>query len=876
MAQQKGIGQTLKLTNCTMEGKGIILLLLLVTQSYRGSYAQKPAKNNLVYVDSKGVIRYTKGGGEAAFFGVNYTVPFAYGYRSIKALGLDLKQEIDKDIYHLARLGVDAFRVHVWDVEISDSAGNLLQNDHLDLFDYLLAGLKKRGIKTIITPIAFWGNGYPERDERTPGFSTKWGKGRANVNDSAIRAQEDYLQKFFTHVNPYTKTTYHDDVDVIAVEINNEPSHSGPQSGVTRYINRMLSALKKTGWTKPVFYNISQNPSYASAVAASDVNGFSMQWYPSGLVANREVKGNFLPHVDRYAIPFDTIPAYHNKARMIYEFDAADILQSNMLPAMARSFKSAGFQWATHFAYDPLATAYGNTEYQTHYLNLAYTPAKAISLLIASKVFHRIPRLKSFGKYPADSTFDVFRLSYRNNLSEMNSGDEYYHSNTTTTVPNSPGALQHLAGVGSSPVVKYEGSGAYFLDKLENGIWRLEVMPDAIHIRDPFERASPKKEVTRIEWNRHPMHITLPDLSDGFSVQALNNGNSFAATASGGRVVIQPGAYLLTRPGKNGVKWNKSTQTGYIGLSEFVAPKGISTEPLIRFEPVAQAVAGKPLTLHLQAVGLDSTDRITLQPQGSGRFGGSPIVFKRSTGHTYWAQVPAQLLTPGLLNYRVVLQKDSDYYVYPGNVKGNPFAWDYYNTSSYELTVLPDESALSLFDASKDKQLLTYSSSRRGNESRLLPGERPGSFVYRMAATEMTGSHILGFQTYIENKPGVYPSLGGGLQTLVVRGRTTDSQPVNAKLILVSKDAVPFSATFTLPKTIQDIAIPLSRLQPDSMLLLPRPYPGFMPLWFAPASSQSFSLSELEKLQVVLGADLLPADFSRPSSMEIESVWIKK
>ena len=74
-----------------------------------------------------------------------------------------------------------------------------------------------------------------------------------------------------------------------------------------------------------------------------------------------------------------------------------------MYPAMARSFRTAGFQWATQFAYDPIATAYGNTEYQTHYLNLAYTPSKAISLLIASKVFHKIPRLKNYGSYPADT-----------------------------------------------------------------------------------------------------------------------------------------------------------------------------------------------------------------------------------------------------------------------------------------------------------------------------------------------------------------------------------------------------------------------------------------------------------------------------------------
>ena len=74
------------------------------------------AQKNLIYVDKQGVLRYTKDKKEAAFFGVNYTVPFAYGYRSHKALNVDLEKAIDADVYHMARLGLDAFRVHVCDV----------------------------------------------------------------------------------------------------------------------------------------------------------------------------------------------------------------------------------------------------------------------------------------------------------------------------------------------------------------------------------------------------------------------------------------------------------------------------------------------------------------------------------------------------------------------------------------------------------------------------------------------------------------------------------------------------------------------------------------------------------------------------------------
>ncbi|MCW3105860.1 MAG: rane or secreted protein, partial [Segetibacter sp.] len=366
----------------TLFAKRFFLLMYLSLMCSTGEAQMKklPSKN-LVFVDKNGVLRYTKNNAEAAFFGVNYTVPFAYGYRSVKRTGITVEKAIDEDVYHMARLGLDAFRVHVWDAEISDSLGNLLDNEHLRLFDYLLSKLKERNIKILITPIAFWGNGYPEKDEPTHSFSNIYGKGPSVVNENAIKAQENYLKQFFTHVNPYTKLTYKDDPDVIATELNNEPHHSGSKEKTTEYINRLAAAVRSTWWTKPVFYNISESPAYSDAVVKANVDGHSFQWYPTGLVANHTLQGNFLPNVDKYNIPFDSIPTFRNRAKMVYEFDAGDVLQSNMYPAMARSFRSAGFQWATQFAYDPMATAYANTEYQTHYLNLAYTPSKAISFM---------------------------------------------------------------------------------------------------------------------------------------------------------------------------------------------------------------------------------------------------------------------------------------------------------------------------------------------------------------------------------------------------------------------------------------------------------------------------------------------------------------
>ena len=81
---------------------------------------------------------------------------------------------------------------------------------------------------------------------------------------------------------------------------------------------------------------------------------------------------------------------------MIYEFDPADIMYSYMYPAMVRTFRTAGFQWITQFAYDPIDLAFANTEYQTHFLNLAYTPNKAISMKIAAEAARSLKRGESY------------------------------------------------------------------------------------------------------------------------------------------------------------------------------------------------------------------------------------------------------------------------------------------------------------------------------------------------------------------------------------------------------------------------------------------------------------------------------------------------
>jgi hypothetical protein len=850
-----------------LQKTGLVFLLVLLLHT---SFGQGRNSKPLVYVDKKGILRYTGTNKEAAFFGVNYTVPFAYGYRSHKALGVDLKKAIDNDVYHLARLGIDAFRVHVWDTEITDAAGNLLVNDHLDLFDYLLLKLKERNIKILLTPIAFWGNGYPEKDERTPGFSSIYNKQQALVNDTAIRAQENYLEQFFTHVNKYTGVTYTADPDVIAMEINNEPHHSGPKAGATSYVNRLAAAVRNAGWAKPVFYNISESPYYADAIAAAHIDGVSFQWYPTGLVANRTLQGNLLPNVDRYAIPFDTIPAYRNKARAVYEFDAGDVLQPVMYPAMARSFRTAGFQWATQFAYDPMCTAYANTEYQTHYLNLAYTPSKAISLLIAGKVFHQVPLYKSYGTYPADTLFEACRVSYAEGVSEWNTDTAFYYANTTATKPVRAQQLQHLAGVGSSPVVQYNGTGAYFLDKIEEGMWRLELMPDMVQLKDPFEKASPAKEVRRIQWNWQQMNLMLPDLGDDFTVSAVNRDNSTHPKVSGNGYMLYPGTYLLVKKGKE-TKKDLNKRVGNLDLAAFVAPPPFDASVDVNHQPFEELTAGKPAVIQATVAGVDATAKVWIE--GSRR-GGQwfKIAMLPQSLYNYTVELPADLLQPGLLNYRIIVQQGSTFTVFPGNQKGDPYAWDHIPGNTWNSYITTGNAMLLLLDASKQTDIMMLPAYTPGAYT---AGDRSGSLAIRINGNASKENTVTGISRAVAAQLAGRHSELAGFNTLVVRARVTGNATATARVALVTTDAAAFAAPVPVTGVFQDIEISLQNLSADQALLLPRPYPGFMPLWLKESSHAAFDLRKLDKIEVTTVPALPGESGAAPYTIEIESVWLK-
>lgn len=799
-------------------------------------------------------------------FGTNYTVPFAHAYRALGQLGVDRKAAIERDVYHMSRLGLNAFRLHLWDVELTDSAGNLIENDHLDLLDYLIAQLKKRNIDIILTAQTNFGNGYPERNSDPNGaYSYRYDKWHVHDNDSAVAAQERYIQALVAHRNPYTKLTLADDPSVVAIEINNEPSHSAPGPQVTAYIDRMAEAMRRAGWKKEILYNVSHNREIAPAYYDARIDGTTYQWYPTGLVSGHTRRGNFLPAVDNYKIAHDTVRGFDSFSRVVYEFDPADILYTYLYPATARTFRKAGMTWATQFAYDPMDMAWANTEYQTHFLNLAYTPGKAIGMMIAAEVMKQVPRGKDYGKYPADTVFGPFTVSARRNLALLNDGVRYYHTNNSSEPPVNPDRLKTIAGTGSSPMVTTDGTGAYFLDRLDKNCWRLEVMPDVELTADPFATPSLKRHVGEIIAAPIAMTLNLPGLSEDFAVKPLGRP---ATAANGHNIVVAPGVYIIG----NNVDNYTGTDTfgdGSRMIGEYVAPSARNFDPVVIHTPRTLAVAGQPVEVSAKVVSPLVPDSVVIFPSDVSFWSDSNRLIKmeRDGKRGYTATLPADCPR----EYNIVVWLGGHATTWPGNRSGTPLDWDSPRGDYYATATVADGEPIVILDATRGNdglEMSTIPEIWRGMSMTPVKGAPVGVDKIRVGRRSDEDPTQIVLTKYVGDITGC---LDGGIEGRTLKLRLGDSAGVNAlKAGVITADGFAYTAEASPVDGI--VSLPLDSLQLSATPLVPAPYPVFLERYFYPDPSTAMPLQRLGDIDLLL----ITADTGNGDALiEIAGAWIE-
>ena len=567
------------------------LLLALAATSALG-FAQAPAFRS-VRLDDQGVIRWTDDGTEVTLLGTNYSPMSAHDYMSVGFFTQDRKEAIDQDLEQFARMGFHVVRLATWaDWESSDEQGNLIQNDHVDLMDYLIAEGRKRGIYFLLTPMHTYRPSIPkEQTDQLRGFEHYYKKSELGTNPKAIAAQANFLKQTMEHVNPYTHTALKDEPSILFVELINEPiHHPEDMPGSVRYINALADAVRGTGCKKILFYNLMQDTAIAPAILASHVQGITAAWYPTSLLFGREYAGQ-LPAHRRYVHPFKRSNAKKvaaHRVRVRY-----GELGRTLYVSRHGALVSRGRRAVDDHVYLRLAGGRGNEcGMATHNLNMVYTPGKAVSAVIAAQVMERTPRGKTYGAYPGNRNFGPFKVSYEQDLSEMNAPDKFMYSNSTPDAPVEEAALKQVVGHGSSSTVTYPGLGIYFLDKISDDMWRLELYPDSVMVSDPF--VHPKKDEIKWRLVNHPwpMSLTLPGLGDSFNVQALNEGNTYSTRARGKEFLAKPGVYLLSRSAKPDLT-KLPEKIGQIGMREYICPPPPAMPAQILLTPDDQYIAGR-------------------------------------------------------------------------------------------------------------------------------------------------------------------------------------------------------------------------------------------------------------------------------------------
>ncbi|MDP3772947.1 MAG: hypothetical protein Q8Q85_01640, partial [Gemmatimonadales bacterium] len=825
--------------------------LVPAAHAQRAAGAAPAPASRAVYLDNEGVVRWRDDRQEVTLFGANYVIHTASDYRAAGYVHGDRKRMIDEDMAQFARMGWDGLRLTFWgDWEVSDSAGNLIANDHLDLLDYLVARARERGIYMLFSPIQLYGSNWPDalQDTTAPGFGRHFGKERMGTDPAAIAAQVNYLRQILDHVNPYTGVALKDEPAIAFIELVNEPWHHPEDlQGSINYINALTDAVRSTGCQKLVTYNVSQDFRIGEAIRRSRAQGVTFGWYPTGLNSGHELEGNYLRSVDVF--PDMLRPELARMPRIVYEFDSPDLRTGTMYPAMARTMRAVGAQFAAMFAYDMLGTASRNLGWQTHYLNLVYTPRKAMSAIIAAEAMRRLPRLRSYGQYPQNTRFGDFHVSYDGDLGELVARDAFLYAGSTRAVPPDPAALRRIAGYGSSPTVTYEGEGIHFLDKVRPGLWRLEVYPDAVPTRDPFEPPSPDKIVTRAISRAWPMTLALPDLGAAFTVQPITAGNPRTERAAAGRFTVTPGVYVLSAAGPVDVA-ALPAYVGNVGFAEYHAPPADSLPPSVQPLSAPEYLTGHDAELRARVVDRTPPDSAMLfiRPAAGALY--RDFALRPAGGYGYAASVPAAALREGPHEFVITVFRGDSGVTFPGGLHRRPTDWDYYGGASWTLDVVGPRTPLRLFTPGADAARLAF--------SRIGDAGRRG--LFRLALSGVTGQPVFHFELpvnasgwspadytaslVIRDRIGARQETVGGADALHVRLRGLGPRQI-LHVTLMEDDGTSWSAQVPVDSTWSEQALPLAAFTLGRGILLPQGFPGEWSYWVGPAAGRGGSADRL-------------------------------
>jgi hypothetical protein len=355
------------------------------------------------------------------------------------------------------------------------------------------------------------------------------------------------------------------------------------------------------------------------------------------------------------------------------------------------------------------------------------------------------------------------------------------------------------------------------------------------------------------------MTLNLQDLGNRFQVKPVNPGNHFQPKMEGTKFIIKPGVYLITRSGVNNA-WKADDQWQNIRIGEFHAPTSSVDKTYIVHDAPAVAIAGEtPLRIQAEVVSTDPAPRVSLLVQSG--FRALNIDMDRTGPFTYEASIPAEQLKKGFLNYYLLVRSDQQAITFPADKPGLPYQWDFYDRTPYRVRVIGADQAIPLFDAEEDWDKLSTKSWL--NTLQLVPLDNPKSSEYQVNVQRLFQEdpenlngeiiHDYSLRHYLNPRIDPIREQLAGKKNLLLTARALNDRPTKLQLALVDKQGNAYGVVLDVSPELGTYEIPISVLQPTQTVTMPRPYPTFLPYFFAGGTSEAFDIGQVEAVQFSIG-----------------------
>gem|GEM_PF-4061816 len=431
-------------------------------------------------------------------------------------------------------------------------------------------------------------------------------------------------------------------------------------------------------------------------------------------------------------------------------------------------------------------------------------------------------------------------------LSVLQSKDFLFYSNDFIEVADiNVSSLKQIIGVGSSTVVKTDGNGIYFLDKIKDGLWRMEVYPNIARLSDPFNMPSPTKKCYQALWDEIRFSIDLPDLGKEFNVNALNN--NFAFKATNGNFVVKPDLYILSK----GVYDQNALpeKINGIDMRTYIVPQPeVETKDYFIHQPISEYIAGENINIRCNIYSSNVPKNVSLYLKVNGLPWYKEYPMQKTGRHEYGFTADTSLSSqPAILDYIIGVDYGNRKVCYPSQTEGiMPDSWDFSPQQSYRSYITNGKDELTVFDADKDGSRIRFTRIFKSLpfEHRFVPtgGQKlalelscknmipSGEYMFPL---DITASHYINDKIRARARAGIYP------KNIIVTAKGTTSTTNRMLLSFNQSDCTSWSVPVELTEKMRPIVVPVSRLSRDVAPMLPQDWPGINSYWYPSLESHS-------------------------------------